>query len=104
MKSENSDEYVLLDPFYIDQGELGRMPPEEAFTLGVEWATLRLILDSDPSASVSLELHTKNVERITKLCSSRGREVSEVTHHDDGVYSSLVVEPKPKNVLRLIRG
>lgn len=98
------DGYVLLDPFHIDNGELGHMTPEEAFTLGVEWATLRLLLDSDPDATLSIELHTKNADRISKLCATRGREVSElVEHEDDKEFCSMTVEPKPMNVLCLMK-
>jgi hypothetical protein len=94
--------HILLDPLYINSGELGRMTPELAFTLGVEWATLRLIVDMDPDGQIDMDLHTENVGRITALCHSRGRGVADVAKVDD-VWSSLSVLPTEKNVLRLVR-
>jgi hypothetical protein len=94
--------HILLDPLHINCGELGRITPEKAFTLGVEWATLRLIVDTDPNGQVDMDLHTENVDRIISLCHSRGRAVADVEKIDD-VWTSLSVLPTAKNVLRLVR-
>jgi hypothetical protein len=94
--------HILLDPLFIDSGELGRMTPELAFTLGVEWATLRLIVDMDPNGQIDMDLHSENVERIITLCNSRGRAVADVAKIDN-VWSSLSVMPTASNVLRLVR-
>jgi len=94
--------HILLDPLHINSGELGRMSPEEAFTLGVEWATLRLLIDTDPNGQIDMDLHSENVGRITTLCLSRGRAVTDVMRLDD-TWTSLSVQPTPRNVLRLVR-
>lgn len=94
--------HILLDPLHINSGELGRMSPEKAFTLGVEWATLRLIIDTDPDGQVDMDLHSENVARITSLCHSRGRPVEDV-ERVDATWTSLSVLPTPRNVLRLVR-
>ena len=94
--------HILLDPLHIESGELGRMTPEKAFTLGVEWATLRLIIDSDPDGQLDMDVHTENVSRITTLCNDRGRSVVGISRVDD-TWSSLSVLPTPTNVLRLVR-
>lgn len=96
------DGHILLDPLHIDCGELARVPPEKAFTLGVEWATLRFLIDSDPDGQIDMDLHNENVERITDLCNSRGRSVLNVEKLDS-TWSSLSVMPTAKNVLRLVR-
>jgi hypothetical protein len=94
--------HILLDPLHIDCGELGRITPEKAFTLGVEWATLRLIVDTDPNGQIDMDIHNENVDRIVKLCCSRGRGVENIAKLDD-TWSTLSVLPTAKNVLRLVR-
>lgn len=94
--------HILLDPLHIASGELGRMTPEKAFTLGVEWATLRLIIDTDPNGQIDMDVHTENVGRVTALANARGRSVVGLSKVDD-TWSSLSVLPTAKNVLRLVR-
>jgi len=94
--------HILLDPLHIDCGELGRVSPEKAFTLGVEWATLRLFIDADPNNRIDLDLHTENVDRVASLCHSRGREVVGIEKVDE-TWTSMSVLPVMKNVIRLVR-
>lgn len=94
--------HILLDPFHIDCGELGHMTPEKAFALGVEWATLRLFIDTDPKSRIDIDLHTENVERISSLCHSRGREVTGIERLDE-TWTSMSVLPAADNVVRLVR-
>ena len=94
--------HILLDPLHIDCGELGRITPEQAFTLGVEWATLRLFIDADPNNRIDLDLHTENVERVIALCHARGREVADVEKVDE-TWTSMSVLPVVKNVIQLVR-
>jgi len=93
--------HILLDPFNIDNGELGRIAPEKAFTLGVEWATLRLLIDADPYSRIDLDIHKENVDRIKSLCNARGREVIDIMPVDD-TWTSMSVMPRERNVLRLV--
>jgi hypothetical protein len=94
--------HILLDPLHIESGELGRITPEAAFALGVEWATLRLIIDTDPDGQIDMDVHSGNVDRIVALCHSRGRGVADIERLDD-TWTSLSVLPTERNVLRLVR-
>ena len=94
--------HILLDPLHIDCGELGRISPEKAFELGVEWATLRLFIDADPTNRIDLDLHSENADRVVSLCHARGREVIGVEKVDD-TWTSMSVLPVASNILQLVR-
>jgi hypothetical protein len=95
-------EQLVSDPFYIDSGELRRTTPEEAFVLGVEWATLRLLIDADPHSPLDIDIHQANAERVSALCQSRGRMMK--SEPVDSSWLSISILPVPKRVLRLVSG
>lgn len=92
---------ILIDPLHIDHGELSTVTPEKAFTLGVEWATLRLFIDTDPYSRIDIDLHKENVDRVVSLCHDRGRDVVNVETLDT-TWASISVLPMAENVLRLV--
>lgn len=94
--------HILLDPFHIECGELGHTTPEKAFSLGVEWATLRIIIDTDPHGQIDMDVHSENVARVIALCHSRGRGVASIEKMDE-TWTSLSVLPTARNVIRLVR-
>jgi hypothetical protein len=95
-------EQIVSDPFYIDSGELKRITPEDAFVLGVEWATLRLLIDADPHSPLNIDIHHENAERVSALCHSRGRIMQ--SEPVDSIWLSISILPVSKRNLRLVSG
>jgi hypothetical protein len=77
MSEENDEdsqqEYGLVEPFDIDNGELDGVRPQQAFVLGYEICQLHNLLDGGPSP-ISRPVHAENESRIKRLCIRRRRK------------------------------
>lgn len=83
-------EYSLLEPFYIDNGELEGLSPQECFVLGVEW---QMVVDlADKPEGFGRPVQEANVWRISKALQLRGRKF-QFKHSGCGNWVELVVEP-----------
>jgi hypothetical protein len=102
VSKESSDGYVLVDPFEVDEGELDGHTPEEAFALGVEWASFRGRLAAEPG-EFSETVHTANVPRLLRMAARRGRE-TKATWMINGLMTPgwCLVTVYPKKVLTLV--
>lgn len=69
MSDEN---YVLLESFQIDDGELDGMSPQECFVLGYELATISKRAEVDPSEWRTL-MHADNQKRVATALVKRSR-------------------------------
>lgn len=64
------EEIILVEPFYIDDGELGDVTREEAFVLGYEFADVRWrILNK---VAIDQPIHLENRVRLTFMLSHHG--------------------------------
>ena len=64
-------DHKLVFPFDVDNGSLGKVSPEEAFALGVEWAMFRARLENgQPFTDLFL---ANNAARLEKLAERLGR-------------------------------
>lgn len=64
-------EYVAVEPFGVDDGELDTVTPSKAFTLGVEWEMVRTLVRTGEEFCV-YAIHTDNRRRISALLSRHG--------------------------------
>lgn len=69
MSDEN---YILLESFQIDDGELDGLSPQECFVLGYELSTISHKAETVPE-EFSLTVHSANEKRITAALLKRGR-------------------------------
>jgi hypothetical protein len=74
--------------------------PEESFELGVEWASVRALLEIDPNQRIDVDINPKNRYRVTLLCEELHRTVSSYQFHNGLV--NLVIQPARHFELRLI--
>ena len=88
MSGDHQHEHELVEPFDIDHGELDGIRPQVVFYLGVEWQSLRELLDT--GHAIDTTIHSENGERVGKMCLRRGRQF-EVVPYDDQ-WSFLKVE------------
>jgi hypothetical protein len=70
LKSDATN-YHLVEPFYIDNGALDGISPEQCFAMGVEWQLFRNRL-AHGQAFACLVLDG-NAERLIKLAERAGR-------------------------------
>lgn len=70
MSDDTQEGWGLVDPFDIDNGELVDISVQDAFTMGVEWATWRVrILAGEPFTDLCL---TPNAARIVLMLERHG--------------------------------
>ena len=86
-------DFDLVDPFYIDSGELDGLSLQTAFVLGVEWATLRERLASEKT--FRCPVHAANASRLLKLCLSRDVQ-ADFELGPDPEWVELIVGVTPK--------
>lgn len=65
-------EYLLLQSFQIDDGQLDGKTPQECFVLGWELADVCAKADANP-AEFEMLIHADNIDRITEALDRRGR-------------------------------
>jgi hypothetical protein len=65
-------EYSVLEPFFIDNGELDGLPPQTIFALGVEWEMVRSQLAANDA--FTRMVHRRNLQRIKMLCIRQKRQ------------------------------
>lgn len=86
----DDQEYGLLEPFYIDKGELEGLSPQECFVLGIEW---QIVADlADNPAGFARPVHEANVLRLSKMLTRRGRRFR-FQPTGVGTWLWLTVEP-----------
>lgn len=83
-----NDEFNLVEPFYIDDGELSGFSNQYSFVLGFELG--EIIRTVELGHSFERMFHSDNAERVKKLLERRGVNFT-ISHHDD--WPILVVEP-----------
>lgn len=84
------DDYELVEPFDIDNGELDEVDSPMAFCLGVEWGMFRACLNGGkPFTTLCLSLNTA---RLTALCERNGRFVE--THNECEGWDVIIVGGK----------
>lgn len=81
------DEFELMEPFDIDNGELDGLRPQEIFALGVEWEMLRQELDT--GRMIGRMIHKENLDRFSAMCLRRGREFVAGDSDDGWISVSL---------------
>lgn len=87
MNDEAAD-YGLVQPFYIDDGELDGLTPQQVFVLGVEFAMIMNLLDG--GEPFEKQFHAENEYRVSQMCERRGVEYR--TEMDDSDWCILVVK------------
>jgi hypothetical protein len=83
-------EYSIVEPFFIDNGELDGISPQEVFCLGVEWQMVAAQEESDEA--FERLLHEANATRIKRLLIRRGRKFKVTPNGPE--WCMLSVEPK----------
>lgn len=83
-EQEPPGEYGIADPFEIDNGELNGLTPQECFTLGAEWGSLRriILMSSDPITAL---IDPKNEGRILHMLYRNGRPAIATRLNEDWV-------------------
>ncbi len=70
MTNDENTGWELVEPFDIDDGSLNGVPPELAFTLGVEWVRWWMrIRAGNPRSELCL---SENAARIVKMLERHG--------------------------------
>lgn len=66
--NDESRDYSLKEPFFVDGNELDGLPPQEIFTLGVEWCYVFNDINSmEPGEQRGRPIHTANKDRVRML-------------------------------------
>lgn len=77
--------FGLVQKFYIDNGELAGLSPQQIFVLGWEFCNIQRLLDS--GNSFELMFHSDNEMRVRKMVEGRGVTFSIAVHDDWPVLS-----------------
>lgn len=87
-------EFGLIERFFIDDGELEGLTPQECFVLGYEMAEVSALADKDEGFQKMV--HAQNNQRLKAALAKRGREFSFVWMEGDRSESwqTLTVPPK----------
>lgn len=68
-----NEEYEMMEPFDIDDGELDGLRPQECFVLGVEWQMCATLADT--GRGFSKMIHLLNLPRIEAMMKRRGLDM-----------------------------
>lgn len=72
--NEEHQEFELMEPFDIDNGELDGIDLRTVFCLGYECCQLHELLDT--GRAFRKTVHIESIKRVTNMCQRRGREFS----------------------------
>jgi hypothetical protein len=86
-------EYGLQRPFFIDNGELDDLRPNEIFVLGYELCMIDELLNHPDS--ISRMVHSENVERIKWNIEQTGRDHKFTWPHNDSSESWVQLDVAP---------
>lgn len=83
---EEDQDYQMVEPFYVDDGELDGLSPQQIFVLGFEFSQIRTRLFQE--MAFDMPFHSENESRVRKML-DRHNAVYEIYIHDD--WPQLVV-------------
>lgn len=86
----DDEEFSLVEPFYVDNGELDGMSLQQAFVLGYEFSSIIHALGAGVFP-VEIQFHSENENRVRKML-DRHKARYEVLAHDD--FPLLVINRK----------
>lgn len=79
--AEDGEQLAMVEPFYIDDGELNGLSPEQIFVLGFEFGSIREKIER--GQPFSQMFHSDNYDRIKAMCENRD-DLNWTLHlHDD---------------------
>lgn len=78
---DDDEEFSLVEPFHVDNGELEGLTLQQAFVLGYEYAVIREKLDIG-SFPFEVTFHSENEARVRKML-DRNNAHYEIAIHDD---------------------
>lgn len=88
----DANAYSLNLPFWIDDGELDGLTPQEIFVLGFEFCSIYgSILEGGAWDQYSRPFHSENEPRVRKMCEHLGVDYS-IQAHDD--WPVLIIRRK----------
>jgi hypothetical protein len=79
--------FKLTDSFYIDDGELEGITPQEIFVLGVEWEMLRATIDFGRTLE-NYPFHPNNKMRVEKMLQKR-KAIYEISEDGGWLFLTL---------------
>lgn len=85
-----ADNPTLVEPFDVDD-KLDDIQPEQAFTLGVEWAMFRFAIAA--RRPFTRTIHRANAERLATMCARHERQFT--LRHLDDHWSEIDVPAVP---------
>lgn len=76
------DDMTLAEDFWIDDGQLDGLTPQQCFVLGVEYETIARLLRK-PRKQFFKVIHSTNERRLLRLAEKLGRKVTSRWLNDD---------------------
>lgn len=78
---ENDEMFGLVQPFYIDNGELDGLSPQQIFVLGWEFCRIGYLLDK--GEPFEQQFHSDNEARVRKMLNDKKVTGYQIYVHDD---------------------
>ena len=76
-------DFEMMEPFGIDDGELGDASQQQCFVLGYELAQIHSLAERVTDRDAEKTVHAANIKRIETALENRGRQYSWMWPSDD---------------------